>query len=68
MVWERAEYGQGYSEEKFGFCIGDRVWWVGMYGMRQDPENYKRDKANEELCHEIVRRWNLGTTNSQGPE
>ena len=55
VVNETDDFGQGYSENKFGFCIGDRVWWVGMEGYGHDEERAKQQKA---LCREIVRRWN----------
>ena len=55
VVNEPEDYGQGYHENRFGFCIGDRVWWVGIEGYGYDEEYAKQQKA---LCREIVRRWN----------
>lgn len=55
MVNERSDYGQGYAENKFGFCIGDRVWWVGIEGYGHDSKEADEQKK---LCCEIVKRWN----------
>jgi len=55
MCFECYDYGQGHAEEKFGFCIGERVWWVGIAGF---GHNQRQADADRELCQEIVRRWN----------
>lgn len=57
IVNERTDYGQGYWENKFGFCIGDRVWWVGSEGYGHDDT--QRVEEDKRLCEQIVRRWNL---------
>jgi hypothetical protein len=55
MVYERHDYKQGYWEQKFGFRVGDRIWWVGVEGYGHDEEQSKKDKGT---CREIVRRLN----------
>lgn len=55
IVFERDDYGQGCYEQKFGFCIGSRVWWVGIEGYGHDA---RESAKGRELCREIVRRLN----------
>ena len=55
MVFEREDYFQGYMEEKFGFRVGDRIWWVGVEGYGHSEEQSAKDLA---MCREIVQRLN----------
>ena len=47
-----------YGYERVGFCIGDRVFWIGSTGsgLPGGPP-YDADKRLAEL---IVERWNAG--------
>lgn len=46
-----------YGYERVGFCIGDRVFWVGICGsgLPSNYDQYERDKA---FSDEVVRCWN----------
>lgn len=55
VVRETFEYGQGYGEEKFGFSIGDRVFWVGIRGYGHEQEHAEEEMR---LCTGIVDGWN----------
>jgi len=44
-----------YGYQRVGFCIGDRVFWVGCCGSGMPGSQYEQDKA---LAEEIVRCWN----------
>lgn len=45
-----------YGYERVGFCIGDRVFWVGCAGSGLDNgDQYEGDKM---LAEKIVRCWN----------
>ena len=63
VVNEHHDYGEGYSQTRFGVCIGDRIFMVGMEGYGYDPKVSEADRA---LCNAIVSRWNAGIpTNPQ---
>jgi hypothetical protein len=55
IVREVTDLGEGYAWEKFGFCIGDRVFMVGVSGYGYDE---KMARAGMALCNAIVNRWN----------
>ena len=57
VVNEHNDYGDGYSQTRFGVCIGDRIFMVGMEGYGYDP---KVSEAYRALCNAIVSRWNAG--------
>ena len=57
VINERTDYGEGYCECRFGVCIGDRVFMVGIEGYGHDQTQADRDRA---LCNELVSRWNDG--------
>lgn len=45
-----------YGYERVGFCIGDRVFWVGCAGSGLgNGDQYEGDKM---LAEKIVRCWN----------
>lgn len=56
-VSELFVHSEGLVEEKFGFRVGKRVWWVGLhtYG---SPEQQRESEQQHELCREIVQRLN----------
>jgi len=54
-IVERTEYGQGYGEEKHGFEINGRVWFVSICGYGY---NYKKYEEDEMLLDEIINRFN----------
>lgn len=55
VVNEEHFYEQGYRETRFGFKIGDRVWFVGMEGFGHTAEEAASNRA---LCNAIVSRLN----------
>ena len=57
VVNERADYGQGYYECRFGVRIGDRIFMVGIEGYGHDQAQADRDRV---LCNALVSRWNEG--------
>lgn len=57
VIHEKHDYGEGYTETKFGVLIGDRYFQVGIEAHNVTPEQIKSDRS---LADEIVSRWNAG--------
>lgn len=57
VINERTDHGEGYCECRFGVCIGDRIFMVGIEGYGHDQAQADQDRA---LCSAIVSRWNAG--------
>lgn len=55
VINERTDHGEGYYECRFGLCIGDRVFMVGIEGYGHDQKTSNQDRA---MCEAIVTRWN----------
>ena len=55
VINERTDHGEGYYECRFGVCIGDRIFMVGIEGYGHDQAQADRDRA---LCNAMVSRWN----------
>ena len=55
VINERTDYGEGYSECRFGFCIGDRIFMVGIEGYGHDEVQSAYDRS---LVNAIVNSWN----------
>lgn len=64
VINERTDHGEGYYECRFGVCIGDRIFMVGIEGYGHDQSVADADRA---LCNAIVQRWNAALRGEVGP-
>ena len=57
VVNEHTDYGEVYSQTRFGVCIGDRLFMIGAEGYGYDQRESDENRA---LANAIVARWNAG--------